>query len=245
MRLGPEGLLVLLIVALFLKDCVLMLHTDEAVLVRAMGGRWRPGFGARSWRLSGREPYLANPVLPHEPVVRLRWHLEPTGVGGAATRSVSVPREIVGMAPWVWLTWLILFLLLPATLLSSVPHVTVLTAVALLYLSIVLSLLVVWRGRQAMQLQPRAFSLLAFECLVCPPYAANMVRKLTTQLALNEEFAQAADRLLKPPALETAFHEIRARIDEQIENEGPESAAGKALGRGRLRFIARNADELE
>ena len=78
MGLGPEGWLVVLVVALFVQDSVLLLRTDEAVLVRSARGRWRAGFGARSWRLAGREPHLLHPFLPHEPVVRLSWSLAAT-----------------------------------------------------------------------------------------------------------------------------------------------------------------------
>ena len=77
MRPSAETLLMLLIVVLYLQDSLMFLRSDEAVLVRGIGKRWRVGFGTRSWRLSGREPYLCNPFTPHAPVFRLHW--EPNG----------------------------------------------------------------------------------------------------------------------------------------------------------------------
>ena len=46
--LGPA------LVALYLKDCFLLLGRDEAVLVRGWRGRWRAGFGLLDWRLRRR-----------------------------------------------------------------------------------------------------------------------------------------------------------------------------------------------
>ena len=73
MRVDAQLLVGPALVALYLKDCFLLLGRDEAVLVRGWRGRWRAGFGLLDWRLRRREPYLCHPFKPWEPVLRLRW----------------------------------------------------------------------------------------------------------------------------------------------------------------------------
>lgn len=71
MSLGAEARLVLLVWGLYLADGVL-LRPDEAVLMPA-GRGWRAAFGARTWTLAGRQPWLAPLWLPHRALFRLRW----------------------------------------------------------------------------------------------------------------------------------------------------------------------------
>jgi hypothetical protein len=241
---STEVLLVLLIFALYLKDCVLMLCTNEAVLVRGVGGRWRAGFGARSWRWGGREPYLANPLLPHEPVFRLRWSLQ--GVGGSdrsVARPVGARDEVLWLTPGAWVTWLLLFVVIPWALLAKGPHVPLLAAAGLLYLSIAASLVCAWLVRDKAALGARAFAVLAFECLACPPYAANIVRRVVGHQRSDEDFVPAAARLLQPDRLAEANLECLARVDEQLEVEEVASHTAALLKASRLRFVSEKPGE--
>ena len=54
--MSPEAALPLLVVALYLKDCLLLLRPDEALMVAGVfGPRWRAAFGPRApaWRYFG------------------------------------------------------------------------------------------------------------------------------------------------------------------------------------------------
>ena len=267
--MSPEAGLALLIVALYLLDSLLLLRPDEAVLVRrglaggrtgdsdSDAGRWRAAFGAQGFKLAGREPWLANPWLPHQPVFRLRWRMAQAGADPAATAARSdvaaavataealrfdAPlglRRLHQLAPMVWCAWLLLFLLIPCTLLVPLGMQATLAAVLLLYLNIVLALALIWRWRRDLGLNGRAFALLAFECLVCAPYSANLVRRLAWQARAGETFDAAAARLLPAAAMQQAHRECLSRIDERLEAE-PESGAEAALLReARARLAAK------
>src|SRR5206468_9328667 len=98
------------LVALYLKDCLLLLGRDEAVLVRGWRGRWRAGFGLLDWRLRRREPYLCHPFKPWQAVLRLRWDAAavPRSTVAAPADMPKSPR----LGPWVSLIWLMLFVAL-------------------------------------------------------------------------------------------------------------------------------------
>lgn len=235
--MNTEALLALMIVAFYLKDSLLLLRADEAVLVRRLGGRWRAGFGARGFKLAGREPYLANPFTPHAAVFRLRW-----AMGAAATPSavpnkvLAAPAPLAWLAPFAWIAWLLLFIAIPVTVLARTGVTSTLLAVAWLYVDIAAALALLWRVRARLGLGGRAYALLAFECLVCAPYAANLVRRVAAACRIDEDFTAAALRLLPPPALAEVHRECLARIDEQLEAEPEGGTAAQALARARARF---------
>jgi hypothetical protein len=241
MGISTEALLALAIVAFYLKDSLLLLGPDEAVLVRGFGGRWRAGFGARGFKLAGREPYLAHPLTPHAPAYRLRWAMqaESAPFAGSGTAALEALPQLGRLAPFAWVSWLLLFVVIPGTVLARLGVTSTLAAVLLLYLNILVALGLVWRMRAPLGLAGRAYALLAFECLVCAPYSANLVRRVAAARPVQEDFTVAAARLLPAAALADVSRECLARIDEQLEAEAEGSAAARALGRARRRFVAK------
>jgi hypothetical protein len=238
MAWSTELALALLIAALYLKDCLLLLQPHEAVLVRARV--WRAGFGLRQWTLAGREPYWANPLLPHQAVFRLQWNMQKPALahstGAPANTQVEEPQRLAALrrlGPLVWWSWLLLFVGIPLTVLGRWGVWATLAALLLLYLNIVASLWWVWIKRVSLGLNARAFALLAFECLACAPYAANLVRRLSWREAAagqpRPDFTQAAARLLAPPAWEQARAACRVRVQDQIDAEPKGTARARAL----------------
>jgi hypothetical protein len=235
---SAEAALALVIVALYLKDCLLLLQPNEAVLVRAR--HWQAGFGQRQWTLAGREPYLAHPLLPHQPVFRLQWDMLVPPRGGTpptnAVDAVESPGRLGALRrllPGVWLSFLLLFVLIPTTVLGRWGVVATLTVLGLLYLNILVSLWVVWLSRHRLGLTGGTLGLLAFECLVCPPYAANLVRRLSWRYPAPglapEDFASAAARLLAPTAWAETRSACRARVQDQCDAEPEGTRRAQAL----------------
>ena len=241
MRIDAQLLIGPALVALYLKDCFLLLGRDEAVLVRGWRGRWRAGFGLPDWRLRRREPYLCHPFKPWEPVLRLRWDAaaEPRPSPAA---PASVPSDL-RLGPWVSLIWLMLFVALPTAFYGQLGLPAILTVLGALYLYIAASLVLVWRRRAALGLTGSAFGVLAFEVLACAPYAANLVRRLSLHRAIDEDLLTAATRLLDAPALEVVHAQCLARIDDELDWADEDSPRSRALRAARPRFESELAHE--
>jgi hypothetical protein len=241
-RASDEAWLMLLAAALYLYDSFWLLGSNEAVLRRAWRGRWQAGFGALRWRLGAREPYLPNPFTPHRPQFRLAWRFD----GGAARAKTSslllVPAELSGFAPFVCGAAVALFVLLPLGLFTRLGTPFTLVAIALLYTLNIASLLRLWLLRRGLKISNRQVSQIAFECLVCPPFAINLVRRLCARWQHAEDFVSAATRLLQPAELAEAHAQCLLRVDEQIESEPESSPRLAALQAARSRFLPRGAD---
>ena len=243
MRIDAQLVIGPALVALYLKDCFLLLGRDEAVLVRGWRGRWRAGFGLLDWRLRRREPYLCNPFKPWEPVLRLRWDAaaEP---GPSPAAPASVPPEL-GLGPWVSVIWLMLFVALPTAFYGQLGLHAILAVLGALYLYIAVSLVLVWRRRAALGLTGSAFGVLAFEVLACAPYAANLVRRLSLHRPVDDGLLTAATRLLDAPALAAVHAQCLARIDDELDWADEDSSRARALRSARPRFEREPAHEHE
>jgi hypothetical protein len=238
--LDAELLLGPAVLALYLKDCALLLQRDEALLVQGWGGRWRAAFGLRGWRLAGREPYLCHPFRPHEAVWRLRWDAArwPATPG---TASAGLPALLAAFVPWGLAIWLALFLFLPLAFYGRLGLPTLIADLAVLYALIAGSLCLAWRHRAALGMDGRAFGVFAFELLACPPYAANLVRRLSMLRRADEDFGHAAERLLQGEALAQARIGCRLRVEEELEAIDGASTRAAALRAARDRLAAGDA----
>ena len=233
---GPEVLLVLAAIGLYLQDSLLLLQVNEAMMVRRSRGPWRAAFGSRRWRLSGREPFLPNPFAPHAQSYRLLWRMD-GAPGGEPASTVEFDAAIARLTPFVWTSWIALFVLLPLGLFTRGGPVVSIAAIAILYTCNAAALWLVHRQRSALGLDGKPLGLLTFECIACPPYAVNLVRRVCRTRDVSEDFTRAAKRLLSGDALATAKSECLARIDEEIELETEGSEREVRLRESRMRFV--------
>jgi hypothetical protein len=154
-----------------------------------------------------------------------------------------VPRELARFAPFVCAAGVALFGLLPLALFTELGAGFTLAAIVLLYAINIAALLQLWWLRGALKLSNLQVAQIVFECLVCPPFAVNLVRRLCMKLHHDEDFVTAATRLLLPADLDKAHAECLARVDEQIENEPEASTRLPMLQAGRGRFLSSDVEE--
>lgn len=238
MRLSTEALLMLVAVALYLFDSLLLLASNEAVLVRGRRGRWFARFGLDRWRLAGKEPYLSNPATPHFPLWRLRWSFDgPTAAVATPSRLVAVPPALERIKLHVLVSLLSIFVLVPIVLFYPVPVEYPIAVVAILYLNIGIALVRLFRVRADFRLSSGQFAVLAFECMACPPFSVNLVRKLCLRLEADEDFVGAAARLLPAEALPAVETQCLRRVDEQIDYAEEDTDRIRKLFASRRRFV--------
>ncbi len=237
-----------LALGLYLYDSALLLYSNEAVLVCARHNRWLAGFGSNRTTLRGRQLYLPNPLTPTRPVYRLSWTLEATAdlpahsappaadtaavaplavnPGGDWTANRPLLRRL---APLVWSLAAALFIALPVALYGRLGDWLIVCAFGLVYTNLVVMLALLWLVRKRFNLTGRAFAQLAFDLVLCPPFALNLVRKLSLQVIVKEDFANAAKRLQQAPEWQLTQAELLARLDDEIASEEDGSAPQSAM----------------
>lgn len=200
-----EALLVLGVIALYLQDSVLLLHYDELVFTRARR-HWRANAGGSEW--GGRYLHLPNPLAPAHAMFRASWLAE---AEGTASEHDSRDHFLDGLRPFrigARVLWCELLVMLPLVL-WALPHpLLVLAVFALVYASVLVLALQLWRYRRVLELRGRDVAGLAFELLACPPHAINVVRRLSLRRGLGGDalaFAARAVAARDLPRLQAAI----------------------------------------
>ncbi len=237
---SDEIALMLVLVGLYLYDSLLLLETNQAVVIRCWRN-WGFGFGAQRWRLAGKEPYLPNPLTPWRRLYVLRWDMVVTQREAEAkavedplpTRhqldALTLPMTGIAAA---------LFLLLPLGFFSSAGLLALVAAVIIFYVSTLLALWLAYRMRAAGELQvsSKSFGALAFQSLICPPFALNLVRKLSMKTADSPDFLATANVLFDEETMEEIKRRCYSRVEEKIQVDGEEGMQESLLAEARNRF---------
>ena len=235
MPLQDEVLLMVLVVALYLYDSMLLLYCNEGILVPGRTG-WTVRFGFHEPKIRGKELFIALPWLLHRPMFRLSWRFEGNPVK-TAPEDWKVKSEVpLLMIALVWSMAVALFVMLPLGFFTRLGHGMLLAAVALLYLSIVTLLAYMGFHRNDLQVTGKQVGRYAFEFLTCPPFALNAIRTVSLGQPIVEDLVATARRLQHPDSWAATREQLTLRLDEEIEMEddGSERMARLRAHRQRL-----------
>jgi hypothetical protein len=238
--LSYETELLALAVLFYLYDSSALLYSNEAILTCDSAQRWSATTGWKGLVFAGRSPCLLNPLTPYRPSFRLNWdfdRLEPEAKDRIWNRRA---QEFTGIAPFTVTAWIALFLILPLGMFTELGRYAVIPAVILLYGSILLALFQLHRKRILAARGRRHFWGFAFECMACPPFGVNMVRRITLADRIAEPMPLAAVRLLNADRWAELRDRCISRIDDALLRVAEDSHEWKALEaqKQRLRVLA-------
>lgn len=173
-----ETTLAVVIWLFFLYDAVMLVYSNELLFVRSPAG-WR-AVRPKGLEVLGKTLYLPSPLMLWQPAIRLAWPLDE---GNAAVidyaRQDRHARAMLALRlPVIVLAGLIL-VYLPLALVTVETGPLVWSGLAMAYLAVLTLLLMVYRLRRQIGLTAKGMLGLAIELLLCPPYAINVVRRLT------------------------------------------------------------------
>ncbi|MEG0555997.1 MAG: hypothetical protein RR574_05975 [Comamonas sp.] len=224
-----EVQIVLAICLFYGYDAALALPSHQGLL-RAGTRRWHGRLAFSGFEL--RRAWLLWPpiFLPHQPLYRLSWdatHIALAGDDSAVQRLVADAQRFKGFALPIYLLAAWLFVLLPAALLVLHSQRLQLITLGLIYLTTLWLSALAWRhGRRGHGHVKEARSI-ALQILLCPPFALNVVRKLSlADDHAKPDFLLAAKQLLPTAgwqSLAAQAHQAIARELQEIA-ELPELA---------------------
>jgi hypothetical protein len=209
--------------AFWLFDSLLMLYGNEAVLLASGRAGWRLVAGS-GWLFAGRRLALPDPLRPWQPAWRL-VHMPPAA-GETPRGDESLPAELAAiealrgaLRPLGWLVTALQWALLPGLALEIVLLGTgpaLLVVLAVIYALVLAGGALVVAGRARLQLSRAAAWTLAAEGLLCPPFAINVVRKLSLRVPLRGDALGLATKLCDAGSVE-ALRQRLARDEEPAE----------------------------
>lgn len=211
--ISSELEIALLVLVFYGSTCVAFVYANEGLLARVWGGL-RLQVAADRVRIAGRSPIWLNPFTPMFPAFRGRW-----GNAGAIAASPGLPARVTEamrasevLTPYVFAVFLYTIIGIPLALLWG-GAVHALPIVALAYLAAVVMLVRLWFLRDAFSLGTGKFALLAFESLVCLPFSASVVRRLSLLIPMREDLASFVVDM-RPEARASALATLIEHCDE-------------------------------
>jgi len=223
MSLSVELQMLLLAVGLYAFDSLLLLYPNEGVLTVIGKDKWKVKFGSDNTRVRGKEILFPNLLLPHRPVFKLSWDYEGAKLAASVVnwdaqkllfKELALPVYFIGAAQ---------FMIFPYVIFFYLTDVSIICSLVFLYLSIFFSLILIYRKRDSFHISKSKYFSLCFECLVCPPVAFNLVRKLSLGLPeLKEDLLMVSKILLDPESWHDSKGQFISRLIEEInfEEEG-------------------------
>ena len=170
-----EVLLPLGALAFYAYDCCLLLFDNETVQHWA-GGSWLPQ-APTSIVLMRKRLLLLDLLRPDR--LCLRTAAEPADLAPAPAGLLL--KAMRPLQAGVLMLAVLLWLVLPTVSLVLGAGLALLAVFAAYYACVVALLVITSNRRVALGLGTKAYWAIALDCILCPPFAVNLVRKITLQ----------------------------------------------------------------
>ena len=221
--------------ALYLFDHARLLSPQELLYEEMLTGRWRIRVNKISFTLFNKELYILNPFLPWLCVFRAMW-------GQDFSPSAKVARmerqnflaclrgcsELRLVSLFSFIAIFIIGPLLTAT--KGLPY----AVLAILMLNVrfqVLSVSILWFRHKALRVSRWTSMLLVFEGLVCPPYTACLLKRVSLNYMITCDGLVLAKALHRSRNFPAAREHIASRIREQLQVEAFSAGQEKSVSR--------------
>lgn len=215
-------------VGLYIYDSALLLLPNEGILKACFASQWRSSFGSKNTTFFGKELYLPNLFGPATPIFRLSWKYETSVPSRTTDWDSCIPTLRWFLVP-TWLQFSFSFVLLPLALFGHFGDSLLLAVFALIYLCVALIVVLLYFAKAALSIGSREFWLTALDLLICPPFAINVVRRLSLRQNVTEDFVEAARRLEKPEHWRETEIELCKRLLDEVNCEEEDTPRATAL----------------
>jgi hypothetical protein len=160
----------------------MLLNFNELIFIR-FKKKWSYKFPILSLQLLRKFPFLPNLLTPNIALFQVFWPSRDQGLNinelNTFIKSV-LPIQIISVV-----LLLLMFICLPIIAFKYGSGVKLLIIFSTIYSLIVCILTYIFNQKHNLKLSNTKFLSIAFESIVCPPFALNMVRKISLNYPIN------------------------------------------------------------
>jgi hypothetical protein len=219
MNITVEIQLLLLAIGLYIYDSILLLYPNEAILSAAYNNKWQIKFGYKNTNINGKELFVQNLLLPQRPIFKLFWNYEGKSeeqkiqidwkIHQEQFKILSFPILMIAIAQLIIFPYVIFFYL---------TDISIIISLIFLYASIIISLLLVYKKINILKISKRKFYLICFECLICPPIAINLARKISLAIPESkEDLLNLSKRILEEHEWNITKKHFITKIEDELQ----------------------------
>jgi hypothetical protein len=235
--MSAEVLVLPIAAFLYLTDLGRLLFVNEILLVAGTYSKWTAITPADGFFFRRRFAVFPRPYDPRTAVIRLSWPI--------TSPNSPVPTKDIGQDIYTRLEALsvprvVCALLLPEIFLGipfayALPNNDwpVLGMIVVIYIQILLLVVWLFSSRNELKMTGKDSVILAFESLVCLPYAINFYRKVAEKTICSSgmDVLDTGECLLEADGLKTLRDHIRNALDDRLEGEQGTAKISEGLAR--------------
>lgn len=222
-----EVLLPIGAIAFYIYDSAILLYGNELALERGRSG-WLTSAGL-PLQMGRRRPFVPNPIAPGTLLFRARWDVEPAASKGPQLDTDALRSTLASLRGVVTLQVLLLFVVLPPTSMLLGAGRLLLAVFVAYYLLTLAGIAVLVVKRRTLRLPGLRIFWLALESLLCAPFAANLVRKVSLDRSEEFDWRRVAEREFSRETKDQTLRAVEIRITELLAGEAPGSPRSERL----------------
>jgi len=219
MTMSFELQLIIGIAGFYLFDSAVLLYANELVFEKS-SREWsylHPESGVQILR---KGLCIPNPLLPANPIFRVSWR---------ASLTCNLEEDLKGLYDFmsalnplrymILILFIFMFVVLPFVAFYFGTGSILLAVFIAIYAAIMIMLLFAYAGLSKLNLTKKQFAKLAFDSLACPPFAINLVRKITLNRSVSGDPILFAKKILCVSDFSRLIQEICVKLDDDIAFE--------------------------
>lgn len=224
MNLSIETLLVIGIVGFYLYDSAILVFSNELIFNESYGC-WSVSFPSTRWRLMGKLLYIPNPLTPDNMIFRAIWSTNDESLqldSGEEICKLRLPLSYLRILVIVLMVSLVI--VFPVVMFKYGTGIELLKVIFFIYFMIINMLVYTYIKKDDFFLNKKAFLSLAFDSLACPPFAINILRKISLRSGLCNNPVEFARKTLDLETFKIFIAMLANKVSEDLECEDEEDS---------------------
>ncbi|MFD0914679.1 hypothetical protein [Methylophilus luteus] len=206
------------LIGFYLYDSAALVFSNEIVFFETKG-RWFVALPTDRWRVVGKRLFFPNPLKPNYSMFIVPWSATASFYAKDSKDTFELISAIRYLRLAVVPLMLLLIFVLPLVIFKLGIGTPALITLMLVYLLVIAMLFYIYTKREKLGLSKRQVLSLAFEATSCPPFAINLIRKITIKRSIASCPLEFAFKVLEPQDFKNFAEELDKKLSEKMEYE--------------------------
>ena len=238
MNISANSLLILGVFCFYIYDSIRLQEFNKFLVTLSFNG-WKLVKPLDLFSLAQKVPSLPNPLTPFFATHLLEWSVQEPSV---QFTQVSDKKKYLPIQIHVFLLFIEMLVLLPLVVTTLGMGNIALLLVCSIYITILSCLITLYIHKLEFQITPKHFFSIVLDCLACPPFAINILRRVAIVNSPKQDLLSFAKDKFKEDEFQILLHVLINKLDYQIDFSEPDSDHYIELIKCRKRYLEMKND---
>ncbi|MGO3917910.1 hypothetical protein [Acinetobacter venetianus] len=211
MHLPLEILIIIGLYGFYLYDSARLYFFNEFNMTKGIRSSFKFQHVPKSFSFLSKYLFIPNMFFTHQLIFKCAWKIKQSIPSDQSADVDSILLISKTLKPLQWinmLLWLLMFVLLPVLLLIKLSYLPLAITIITIYILNISSLLFVILKRKSLQLSWAKIFQFSLDVMLCPPFALNLLRKISLNYHVQMEGIALAEKLLNSSDYQVLLEQI-------------------------------------